>query len=120
MRTANSIYIIENDSLYAFWLTCMLGENTSYHVQDYFNPEAAICDIKKHHPKYILIGDTPQKGIRAQALLLKIKALSSQAMVIVLSAEKNIEQAVDLMRSGAYSFVQKDKLTLQRLLTTIR
>jgi len=119
-KTKNkSIFIIENDVLYSFFLMTMLQDKIMYRTREFLTVDEACEDIRQVKPGYVIVNDDPAKGIHAQASVLKLKALSPGTKIIVMSCDKTPANAVDLIRSGADHYLCKNKDLVEKLIYTL-
>lgn len=115
----NSIFIIENDSVFTHWLSGKMDNRTTYSICDYINADEAYEDIATYRPKYVVLDSHTTGSDEIQAAIITIRALSPETDIIVLSKDKNAEAAIDLLRSGAGHFLSKDTQVIRHLLETI-
>lgn len=119
MKHRQFIFVIDEDPLFPVWFGSVFGDKTGYSVLGYSRPEEAYEEMKTCNPRFVFLNHNSLKGINVQPAILKIKALFKETRVIVMSDENNAETAVDLMRSGADDFVQKDEATISKMFQLI-
>ena len=107
------IYIIEEDRWYGAMLEHHLSLNPDYQVSKFENEHAffkALIDI----PDVVTL-DYSLTEMDGGQVLKKIKQLSPQTEVIIISGQKDIATAVGLLKAGAFDYIVKDEDTNDRL-----
>ena len=64
-------------------------------------------DVLRAHPVHVMITDLRMPGMSGDDLLKAAKALTPEVEVIVMTAYGTIENAVEVMKLGAYDFIAK-------------
>jgi len=83
-----------------------LLKRTGYEVETAANGEEALAAVDAFGPDFVLT-DVRMPKMGGLDLLSTLKAKSSDATVIVMSAYGNVEAALEAMKLGAYDYVQK-------------
>jgi DNA-binding NtrC family response regulator len=107
------IYILEDDRWYGAMLEHHLSLNPDYQVSKFENEQAflkALIDI----PDVVTL-DYSLTEMDGGQVLKKIKQLSPQTEVIIISGQKDIATAVSLLKAGAFDYIVKDEDTNDRL-----
>ena len=107
------IYILEDDRWYGAMLEHHLSLNPDYQVSKFENEHAffkALIDI----PDVVTL-DYSLTEMDGGQVLKKIKQLSPQTEVIIISGQKDIATAVGLLKAGAFDYIVKDEDTNDRL-----
>ncbi|HKC67418.1 MAG TPA: sigma-54 dependent transcriptional regulator [Bacteroidia bacterium] len=112
-----TIYIVEDNEWFNKLLVHNLSLNADYQVKGFHTAK----DFLKH------IDDTPDvvtldyhlPDMEGVEVLSKIKAYNPNIEVIVISAQANVETAVDLLKHGASDYIVKEKDVRERLLRVI-
>ena len=114
-----SLFIIKGHSLFSFQLSIEITEKTDFTVYSYPASEDALTELKAIQPKVIVIDTDAPKGLNPQQAIIAIKNLLPHSLVIILSTGGDAEGAMDLMKSGADSYVKKNGDTIHQLLAEI-
>lgn len=92
---------MEGDSLFTMWLTMELEAQSSINVHNYFTAQEAIAEMPRLKPKAVLLGENPAEKEGVQQALLQIRHAMPDVQIMVLSKKRNVDEAVDLIKSGA-------------------
>lgn len=107
------IYILEDDRWYGAMLEHHLSLNPDYQVSKFENEHAffkALVDV----PDVVTL-DYSLNEMDGGQVLKKIKQMSPQTEVIIISGQKDIATAVSLLKAGAFDYIVKDEDTNDRL-----
>ena len=111
------IYVLEDDEWYNKLLTHALSLNPDFLVKSFFNAEDFFKSLMEK-PAIVTI-DYRLPDANGEQVLEKIKSISPDTEVIVVSEQENIETAVNLLRLGAYDYLVKEKNIRDRLLAIV-
>jgi two-component system nitrogen regulation response regulator NtrX len=89
-----------------------------YEVSTASSGEQAIDLVKEHHPEIILLDVWMSPGIDGMETLKKIKDISEESIIIMISGHSTIDTAVQTTKLGAYDFLEKP-LSLEKVLIII-
>ncbi len=117
MSKVFKVFILEDDEWYNKLLVHSVSLNPDYEVKSFFSANEFFKCIKEK-PDVITI-DYRLPDSNGEAVLEKIKAMSPDSEVIVISEQENIETAVNLLKNGAYDYLVKEKNIRDRLLAVI-
>jgi DNA-binding NtrC family response regulator len=112
-----TIYVVEDNEWYNKLLLYTLNLNPDYEVEGFFTGEEILKKI--HEKPDVVTIDYRLPDIGGEELLQKIKNLSPDTEIIIISEQDNIKTAVELLKQGAYDYIVKEKDIRDRLLTTI-
>ena len=103
--SVEKIMVVDDDSLGREYLceTLMRG---GYEVISASNGQQAIARISKETCDVIFL-DMKMPGMCGMEVLEKIKSISSETVVILMTAYGTIETAVEAMKKGAYDYIIK-------------
>jgi DNA-binding NtrC family response regulator len=107
------IYILEDDRWYGAMLEHHLSLNPDYQVSKFENEQAffkAMIDV----PDVVTL-DYSLTNMDGSQVLKKIKQISPQTEVVIISGQEDIATAVNLLKTGAFDYIVKDEDTLDRL-----
>ena len=108
-----NIYIVEDDEWYANLLFYKLSQNPDNKVTVFKNAKSFL-DKLHLKPDFITI-DYTLPDMRGDALYKRIREKNDDVLVTVISAQEDIEVAVNLLHNGVYDYLVKDDKTTERL-----
>jgi two-component system, NtrC family, response regulator AtoC len=111
------IFIVEDNDLYAKVLKKQL-EADRFEVSLFSSGSECIANLEKS-PDIILL-DYTLPDMNGDRVLRQIKELKPSVHVIIISAQNNIDTAVDLLKNGAYDYITKGPETREKLSRTIK
>jgi two-component system response regulator AtoC len=111
------ISVIEDDVWYGQLLQYYLSQNPDYEVVLHASGKAFFNDVHER-PDLVTI-DFPLPDIDGDQLFKKITQLYPGLPVIVISAQRKIGTAVELLKLGATDYLVKDEHTQQALLDAV-
>lgn len=111
------VFILEDDEWYNKLLVHSVSTNPDYEVKSFFKA-ADLYKCLNEKPNVITI-DYRLPDATGEDVLDKIKNISPESEVVVVSEQENIEVAVTLLKSGAYDYLVKEKSIRDRLLAVI-
>ncbi len=118
-KNNSSIYIIEDDPLYLNAIEFFLRHNANpaLGIESFSNGGDCLSQVRTHVPDIVLLGyeASPPGGINGIGILKMLKVLNKDTEVIMLSSHKELEIAVDCVRSGAYDYIVKNESAFLRL-----
>lgn len=103
------ILIVDDDRTIRLALSLLLKKN-GYETALAANPDEAIAIVRETHPEVIMMDmnynftTSGQEGIE---LLQRVRILSPESQVILMTAWASIPLAVEAMRLGAFDFISK-------------
>lgn len=112
-----SIYVIEDNELFNKLLVHNLSLNMDYVVKSFYTAGEFLKHLDEE-PNVVTL-DYGLPDLNGKEVLSKIKAYNPEIEVIVISAQDNIETAVDLVKLGASDYIVKEKNIRERLLQVI-
>ncbi len=111
------ILVVDDEKDMLTLLKRMITEDTDHAVVTETNPERAIA-LFKEDPFDLVITDLKMPKTGGIELLEAIKAMESEAAVVVITAFGTIETAVEAIRKGAYDYITKP-FRRERILITV-
>ena len=112
-----TVFVLEDDEWYNKLLVHSISLNPDYQVKSFFSAGDFFKQL--HERPHVVTLDYRLPDMKGEQALEKIKSLSPDTEVIVISEQENIETAVNLLKSGAYDYLVKEKNIRDRLLATI-
>jgi DNA-binding NtrC family response regulator len=100
------IFIVEDEMVFQEMLTFYLRDKLGYQVEAFTNGEEAILNLYKN-PAIVLLDYNllNQNGLE---VLKDIKSINPDIHVLLVSGQKNIPVAVDVLKYGAFDYVVKN------------
>ncbi len=112
-----SIYVVEDDEWFREFISYTLSLVPEYEVRT-FESGRALEEALPERPDVVTL-DFRLPDTDGGTLLKKIKAQSPETEVIIISEQKNVSTALDLLKSGAYDYLVKSKEMRDLLLNTV-
>lgn len=101
------IFVIEDDVVYGEMLKFFLSLNEDNEVIKYTNAKDALANISKK-PDLVTL-DYSLPDAKGEYVLKKIKEYDPEIAVILLSGQKDITKAIELLKAGANDYIVKDE-----------
>ncbi len=117
INTQYKIFIVEDNELYAQVLKKQLV-NDQFQVKVFYNGRDCIANLGEK-PDIVTL-DYTLPDMTGHQVLKEIQQKLPDAHVIVISAQENINTAIDLMKSGAYDYIMKAPDTREKLSNIIK
>jgi len=120
MKEPNSfkIFIVEDDLWYSSMLAYTLSLNPDYQVKKFESAKDLFTSI--HEKPNVISLDYSLPDAKGEDVLEKIKTLSPDTKVIVLSAQQDVKVAINLLKLGAFDYIVKDEDAQDRLWYSIQ
>ncbi len=107
------IFILEDDRWYGAMLEHHLSLNPDYQVSKFENEKDFFKAMGD--PPDVVTLDYSLTEMDGSQVLKKIKEISPQTDVIIISGQEDIATAVNLLKTGAFDYIVKDEDTNDRL-----
>jgi two-component system response regulator PilR (NtrC family) len=104
-REKNSILVVDDEKSMREFLDILLGQE-GYFVTLAENGEVA-CNILDKNRFDLVITDIRMKDVDGIGVLKKVKSVSPDTKVVLISAFATAQTAVDAMKEGAYDYIPK-------------
>ena len=108
------IFILEDDAIYQRLVKYVMGINPDHEVT-VFDTAQSMLQRLSEKPDIISL-DYSLPDMDGESVLRKIKQLSPDSQVIILSGQIDVPTAVRLLKMGATDYIAKDNETKERLL----
>ncbi len=112
-----SLFIVEDNRMYSLYIDSLLSEQFNYKVYPYASGEECLKDL--YLTPDIIILDYMLGGINGLDVLNRIRQQLPETQVILLTAQKDLDPAVKLMKAGAFEYIIKDKDAPAKLVDAI-
>jgi two-component system, NtrC family, response regulator AtoC len=113
-----TIFLVEDDPLYTEFLSYHLSLNPDFQLETYSDGTDCLNNLYKK-PALVTI-DYSLPDMTGRELFNKIAASGMGSKVIVISGQKDINIAIELLKDGAFDYIVKDDDTADRLWNSIR
>lgn len=117
-QTKTTIFLVDDEPIQNEMLKDYLAERFSYEIKTFESGESALREISVR-PQIVVLDfhlnshlPNAQNGVE---VLKKIKELSPESQVIMLSGQDKLEVAVESMKYGAYDYVVKGETAFSRM-----
>jgi len=111
------IFVVEDNQMYNRLVVSYLKTNKFTNVVSYLSGEDALKNMNKNPD--IVIQDYLLEGMTGIEVLIKAKKTNPNVEFIFLSGQDSIEIAINSMKYGAYDYIVKDQMALQKLVNKI-
>jgi DNA-binding NtrC family response regulator len=118
MNSARPLVLIVEDEEILRSILRRLLEDSGYSVATADSAEAAL-EIFTSQPIAVTLTDIRMAGMDGLALLDQIKAVDSEALVIIMTAFSSVDSAIAALRKGAYDYITKPFVN-EDLLQTVK
>lgn len=116
----NLIYVVEDNKVYNKLITEYLSKQNFTNVKPFFSGEECVNSIEKGEKPDIIIQDYFLEKMNGIDVLLKVKKISPSSEFIFLTGNESMEVAVNTIKFGAYDYIIKDKVTLDKVVDRIQ
>lgn len=117
-QTKTTIFLVDDEPIQNEMLKDYLAERFSYEIKTFESGESALREMSQR-PEIVVLDfhlnshlPNAQNGVE---VLKKIKELSPESQVIMLSGQDKLEVAVESMKYGAYDYVVKGETAFSRM-----
>ncbi len=117
MKSSYKIFVVEDDMWYSKYLNHQLSLNPEYEVK-VFNDAKSFLSAMHELPDIITL-DYNLPDMNGSEILKKIKSVSPDTNVIIISGQEDIQTAINLLKDGAYDYITKDDNTKNRIFNII-
>jgi len=111
------IFVVEDNQMYNKLVVSYLKTNKLTNVESYLTGEDALKNMDKNPD--IVIQDYLLEGMTGIEVLIKAKKTNPDVEFIFLSGQDSIDIAINSMKYGAYDYIVKDQMALQKMVNKI-
>jgi len=112
------IFVLEDDKLYNTILHHFLSLNPEHEVRS-FSTGAELLKALHQRPDFITLDYSLPDGTAMQ-LLKQIRDVLPDVRIVIISAQQDVQTAIDLLKKGADDYLVKDSETQDRLWVAIK
>jgi len=110
-----SIFIVEDNSLYSYYLNETLKEEGNYRITTFETAEECIKALDTK-PDVVILDYYLNKGMNGMDFFNIVHEKYPKIPVIILSNQENVQMAVDLLEAGVFEYIEKkDPEAIQKL-----
>ena len=114
------IFVVENNKVYNHLVSEYLKKQGFSNVKSIISGEECVQVVEKGEKPAIVIQDYSLDGINGLDVLKKVKKLSPKSEFIFLTSNENMEVAINTIKFGAYDYIVKDKMALEKVVYKMR
>jgi DNA-binding NtrC family response regulator len=111
------IFVVEDNQMYNKLVVSYLKTNKLTNVESFLSGEEALNHMTKNPD--IIIQDYLLEGMTGIEVLIKAKKTNPDVEFIFLSGQDSIDIAINSMKYGAYDYIVKDQMALQKMVNKI-
>lgn len=111
------IFVVEDNQIYNKLVVSYLKTNKFTRVESYLSGEDVLNNMNKNPD--IVIQDYLLEGMTGIEVLIKAKKTNPNIEFIFLSGQDSIDIAINSMKYGAYDYIVKDQMALQKMVNKI-
>lgn len=113
------VYVVDDNKFNLTLLNKIIQNATNSHVRSFSNAEDCLKEIEKRVPDLILsdyyLDEGHDNKLNGDSLLKQIKSNHPNIPVIMYSSKKDIDMVVDLIKSGAADFIERDSVFVSKI-----
>jgi DNA-binding NtrC family response regulator len=113
------IYVVEDNQVYNKLITEYLKKQQYTNVKPFFSGEDCVKSIEKGETPEIIIQDYFLENMNGLDVLRKVKKLNPEPEFVFLTNNESMEVAVNTIKYGAYDYIIKDNITLDKVIDRI-
>lgn len=114
------IYVVEDNQVYNKLIVGYLNKQGYKNVKSFLSGEECLKAINKKKGPDIVLQDYFLDGINGLDVLKKVKKVNPESEFIFLTNNEGMEVAVNTIKFGAYDYIIKDKVALDKIVDRIR
>lgn len=114
------IFVVEDNKVYNKLLTEYLNKQGYKNVRAFFSGEACVSAIQKGDEPDIVLQDYFLEEMNGLDVFKKVRKISPESEFIFLTNNESMEVAVNTIKYGAYDYIIKDKVTLDKVIDRIQ
>ncbi len=111
------IFVVEDNKVYNKLIVNYLNSNKFTNVKAFYTGEDCVENIKLSPD--IIIQDYLLEGMNGIDVLKKVKKIKPETEFIFLSGQDSMDVAINTMKYGAYDYIVKDQMTLEKMVNKV-
>ncbi len=120
IRKKYLIFVVEDNKMYNQLITGHLSKNGYSSLKSFTSGKECIEAVQNNEIPNIVIQDYFMSEMNGLEVLQKVKKIIPNVEFIFLTANEDIDVAVSTMKSGAYDYVIKDNVALDKVVNKIQ
>jgi DNA-binding NtrC family response regulator len=112
------IFVVEDNKIYNHLVSEFLKKK-KIEIKSFYNGKECLSAVKDGEIPDIIIQDYFLEDITGIEVLKQVKKISHKTEFIFLTGNENMEVAVNTIKYGAYDYIIKDELALDRVVDKI-
>lgn len=113
------IFVVEDNQAYNKLITEYLNKKGYSNVKNFFTGEECVEAVKKGKVPEVIIQDYFLENMNGLDVLKSVKKLNPESEFVFLSNNESMEVAVNTIKYGAYDYIIKDRITLDKVIDRI-
>jgi DNA-binding NtrC family response regulator len=114
------VFVVENNTVYNHLVSEYLKKNGFSNVKSIISGEECVQLVENKEKPDIVIQDYSLDGMNGLDVLKKVKKISPKSEFIFLTSNENMEVAVNTIKFGAFDYIVKDKMALEKVVYKMR
>ena len=114
------IFVVEDNQVYNKLITQYLSKQGYTNIKPFFNGEECVKAVEKGEVPEVIIEDYFLENMNGLDVLKKVKKLSPETEFVFLTNNESMEVAVNTIKYGAYDYIIKDQVTLDKMIDRIQ
>ena len=111
------IFVVEDNKVYNKLIVNYLKSNKYVNVEAFYSGEDCLKNINKGPD--IIIQDYLLEGMNGIEVLKRVKKVKPETEFIFLSGQDSMDVAINTMKYGAFDYIVKDQMTLEKMVNKI-
>ncbi|HCE58112.1 MAG TPA: hypothetical protein DER09_09875 [Prolixibacteraceae bacterium] len=109
------IFVVDDNKILNRVTTEHLKKNGYFNVRSFFSGEECLNSLKKRLIPDIVVEDYNMTGMNGIDVLKAVKKKHPQTQFIFLTSNDDIEIAVNTIKYGAFDYIVKDSMAMEKL-----
>lgn len=111
----NLIYVVEDNKVYNRIVVESLNKKNFHNVKSFYSGDECIKAIESGERPDVVIQDYYMEGMNGLQIFQKVRKKSPHSEFIFLTANESTEVAVNSIKFGAYDYIIKDEVALDKV-----
>lgn len=113
------IYVVEDNKIYNRIVTEQLKKNGYSNIKSFVSGKECLQSLEKGKYPEIVLQDYTLGDMTGLEVLKRVKSVSSETEFVFLTANESMEVAVNTIKYGAYDYIIKDEVALEKVVNKI-
>lgn len=116
----NLIYVVEDNKVYNRLVAGYLNKKNFHNIKVFYSGNECVKAVKQGEQPDVVVQDYFMEGMNGLEVLKHVKKLSPKTEFIFLTGNESTEVAVNSIKYGAFDYIIKDKVALDKVNYKIR